>query len=307
MERSEKCCVRVLSAGDDVTSYNAEISRLARRCLQEFRQHPELIDEKILCHSTGQPQFLVLAYVGNRLVGLAVLAVHGSTPLHVAGVRILLVDPSYRRRRVGSDLVGAAQQLAKEYEAHRLWLYCSLPNYLYPGAPRNDESIAAFSRALGLRQLANTCDMGVDLEGLSLSQSFSGGVIEAVAGESQMYRLKAFCSAHFPAFVSEVEMALAREQSVAYCAVVGGQIVGFCVAGANNEALGAVGPAGILPSYRAGNAFRCLLEACMCALKQKGYTFARMQWSDLRAPAFYRRHFDGFVCGEYIIYGKDLD
>jgi len=298
--------VQTLLAYGERAAQASSIERLARRCMPEFRQHQTLIEEKLYPKSAQPVERLILCHVSEVLVGAVSMAVHGPEGSRVAGVRTLLVDPAFRRRAVATKLILAAESQAICDEASRLWLYCSLPNYLYPGAPLNNSAIAEFARAMGYSGVVNTYDMGVDLRHQSFRTSCSGGEICVITTQAQAQQLLAFCGEYFPAFLAEVQMALGRAKPIAYAVVHGGQVVGFCVAGANNAPLGVIGPAAIHPDHRSGNAFRCLLESCMRDLQNRGHTFARMQWSDPRSPTFYRRYFDGFVCGEFVIYAKDL-
>ncbi|AZD61021.1 hypothetical protein C4K18_3048 [Pseudomonas chlororaphis subsp. aurantiaca] len=298
--------VQTLLTYSERAAQATSIERLARRCMPEFRQHQALIEEKLYPKSEQPVERLILCHVSEVLVGAVSMAVHGLAGRRVAGVRTLLVDPAFRRRAVASRLIHAAESQATCDEASRLWLYCSLPNYLYPGAPLNDSAIAQFAQAMGYSGVVNTYDMGVDLQHQSFCTPCSDGEICAITTQAQAQQLLAFCGEHFPAFLAEVRMALGRAEPIAYAVARAGQVMGFCVAGANNAPLGVIGPAGIHPDHRSGNAFRCLLESCMTDLQHRGHTFARMQWSDPRSPTFYRRYFDGFVCGEFVIYAKDL-
>ncbi|MBD8099205.1 GNAT family N-acetyltransferase [Pseudomonas fluorescens] len=298
--------VNMLLAYHERVAQAPSIERLARRCMPELRQHQALIEEKLYPQAEGAVECLILCHVSDELVGAISMAIHGPAGRRVAGVRTLLVDPAFRKRGVASRLIRAAESQAVSHEASRVWLYCSLPNYLYPGAPLNDSAIAGFAQALGYAAVVNTYDMGVDLQHQSFNTACSEGEIRAVATPAQAAQLLAFCAEQFPAFEAEVRMALGRIKPIAYVVVLCDQVIGFCVAGANNAPLGVIGPAGIHPEHRRTNAFRCLLESCMTDLQQRGHTFARMQWSDPRSPTFYRRYFDGFVCGEFVIYAKDL-
>lgn len=283
--------------------------RLARRCLPEFRAHPGVLKEKIFPSHAGPAEAVIGAFVEERLAGLAVTDVHSGPRGKVGGVRILLVDPLFRRRGIGTSLVRAAEAQFRATGAARLWLYASLPNYLYPGAPRQDLEIAAFAGALGYDGASPTRDMGVDL---ALAGAWEErplrGVRRVGTGPSDVppAELAAFASDNFPQFAAEVEVALRQVKPIAHVATSEGRIVGFCVAGSNNLELGCVGPAGVLPESRGAGAFRDVLSACLRDLKAGGHGFARMQWADPRAVAFYRRWFDGFICGEYVIYGGPI-
>ncbi|HEX8380693.1 MAG TPA: GNAT family N-acetyltransferase [Allosphingosinicella sp.] len=283
--------------------------RLARRCLPEMRAHPGVLEEKIFPGHAGADEAVIGAFVEDRLGGLAVTDVHSGPRGRVGGVRILLVDPLLRRRGIGTSLVRSAEARFRQAGAARLWLYASLPNYLYPGAPSQDSDIAAFARALGYEHASPTRDMGVDLALPGAWQERPmPGVRRVGTGPSDVppAELAAFAFAAFPQFAAEVEGALRHPEPIAHVATAEGRIVGFCVAGSNNLDLGCVGPAGVLPESRGGGAFRDVLSACLRDLKARGHGFARMQWADPRAVAFYRRWFDGFICGEYLIYGGPL-
>lgn len=287
-----------------------EIIRLARRCLPEFRQHPELADEKLLPSEHEPDQVGIGVRAGSALVGYAVLArFRARDGSSRGGVRCLLVDPAYRRRGVGSKLLDRAEIEFSKVSVDQVWLYVTPANYLYPGAPEHDAEIEAFSRAKGYSPRHTAIDMGVDLQVEREWPPIDPNLVSAVGDgpeECTDAELMRFVDTQFPGFSGEVLRALAVKPSIAFVARSSGEIVGFCVAGGSNLPLGGVGPAGVSPEHRGGPVFRSLVQACMLALKARGHGFARMQWADPRAPAFYKRWFDGFVCGRYRIYAKEL-
>lgn len=285
------------------------LTRLATRCLQEFRTFVELIEEKLCPKHHGRHETLITCWRRNELVGAAAIDVHVMHQRRIGGVRLLLIDPMWRRRGVGSMVLKAAETRLLMQGVSRIWLYCSLPNYLFPGAPKNDLSIACFADKLGYRSIAQTRDVSVDLERMrtwSAPGRYQIRSVAAVGNGEGREELYAFASKEFPGFKAEVERALRWPDPIAYIAYDGPIPIGFCVAGSNNLPLGAVGPAAVLREYRGRDVFRCLVQSCMRELKNRGYRFARMQWADSRAPAFHRKWFDGFICDEYIIYGKDV-
>src|SRR5437868_15512875 len=100
---------QTLRTHSERAAHSVSITRLARRCLPEFRQHRELIEEKLYPASEQETESLILCHASNVLVGATSMAAHGSSGRRVAGVRTLLVDPAYRRRAVATRLVRAAE------------------------------------------------------------------------------------------------------------------------------------------------------------------------------------------------------
>ncbi|MNF83587.1 Acetyltransferase (GNAT) family protein [compost metagenome] len=168
--------------------------------MPEFRRHQALIAEKLYPKSEQPVERLILCNVSEVLVGAVSMAVHGPAGRRIAGVRTLLVDPAFRRRAVASRLIQAAESQATCDEASRLWLYCSLPNYLYPGAPLNDSAIAQFAQAMGYSAVVNTYDMGVDLPHQSFCTPCSDGEILAVATQTQAPIMRRWASSVLPVF-----------------------------------------------------------------------------------------------------------
>ncbi|NHV28062.1 GNAT family N-acetyltransferase [Burkholderia sp. D-99] len=292
-----------IAHGPPSTTQADGVNRLARRCVPAFRSHPELIEEKLFPRYRGPDERLMIAMRGAELVAAASFDIHTTGERRIGGIRTILVDPTFRRRGVGRQLVEAVEKSVTSRGVDRIWLYCSVPNYLYPGAAAHDLSIAHFADALGYARRVSTHDMAVDLLRLGDLRPPEGVLLRALdhAVDPACDELRAFTRREVPGFVAEVESALRRANPIAHVAYDLGTIVGFCVAGSFNAPLGAVGPAAVSSSHRGGDVFRSLVHACMLSLRQRGHGFARMQWADSRSLAFYKRWFDGFVCDQYVI------
>jgi len=96
-----------------------------------------------------------------------------------------------------------------------------------------------------------------------------------------------FIAAHFSkGWVSEAKAALFNHPASCYVAAKDGKIIGFACY--NATAKDYFGPTGVAEEYRGLGVGKLLLLKCMLALKEEGYSYAIIGWSDDATP-FYQK------------------
>lgn len=99
--------------------------------------------------------------------------------------------------------------------------------------------------------------------------------------------LLAFIGEHFSAgWVSESKAALANHPASCYVAIHEGKIIGFACY--NATAKDYFGPTGVAEEWRGKGVGTVLLLKCLLALKEEGYGYAIIGWSDDATP-FYEK------------------
>lgn len=96
-----------------------------------------------------------------------------------------------------------------------------------------------------------------------------------------------FIGEHFSKmWVSETKAALANHPASCYIAVQDGKIIGFACY--NATAKDYFGPTGVAEEHRGKGVGTLLLLKCLLALKEEGYGYAIIGWSDDATP-FYQK------------------
>ena len=84
--------------------------------------------------------------------------------------------------------------------------------------------------------------------------------------------------AHWPAWVPELEAALANEPASVYLAERGSGVVGFAAYDANNPGTGWFGPMGVVESERGSGLGCTLLKNCLDDIRGQGLDAATIPW-----------------------------
>jgi GNAT superfamily N-acetyltransferase len=184
-------------------------------------------------------------------------------------LRILAVDRDFRRRGIGSALLGNPEVIAAEPG-----------NYFTPGIVDTDTNTLAFFRNRGYVEARDTHNLEVALDGIEAPHD--------VQRAHDAARVLAWVEREFGRIWRfEAAKAFEREVPPAFITEEDGTITGFAVHDVNNRHLGFFGPTGVSASMR-GRGIGCkLLLASLADLKRLGYTRAVIPWTD--ALAFYAK------------------
>jgi GNAT superfamily N-acetyltransferase len=185
-------------------------------------------------------------------------------------MRLIAVDPAYRRRGIGSQLI---------YSSGRGHVaFAEAGNYFTPGIVESDIATRAFfakHRFIEERWTSN-------LETTDLPASIPNGV-QRVSDESRG-RVLDFVTQHFGgAWRFECEKAGERLFFIEH----DGAIAGFSAHDANNRGLGFFGPTGVAESMRGRGFGTLLLRASLADLRSMGYARVVIPWTE--AIEFYAK------------------
>jgi GNAT superfamily N-acetyltransferase len=184
-------------------------------------------------------------------------------------LRLIAVDPEYRRRGIGSQLLGGRIAFAEP------------GNYFTPGVIESDAVTRAFLARHGFVEDRWT----FNLETTELPASTPSGVQRVDAASRD--RVLAFVESHFGvAWRFECEKAGDR----LFFIESNGGLAGFAAHDANNRGLGCFGPTGVVKSMRGRGFGSALVRAALADLRALGFTRVVIPWTD--AIRFYEA-----VCG----------
>jgi GNAT superfamily N-acetyltransferase len=226
---------------------------------------------------------------GKGYEGEPIVRVHGD--YHGISVtcgkylRLLAVDPSQRRRGIGSALL-------REAESGGVTVVAAEPgNYFTPGIVESDTATLAFFRKRGYRETART-------QNLTGSTSVASGLQPAKparAGSPQFVAVLEFIERVFGP-IWRFESSNAR---TLFYVEADGVIAGFATQEANNRGLGFFGPTGVDPRFRGRGLGRDLLLASLDELRGAGFERVIIPWTD--AIEFYRKSCGAEIAHKFVI------
>jgi GNAT superfamily N-acetyltransferase len=209
-------------------------------------------------------------------------------------LRLLVVDPAFRRRGIGTALLADAESRGAHVIA------AEPGNYFTPGVPMEWEEARVFFHARGYLETRWTWNLDASLEDL---QPPAASVRRPVHEESD--RVLAFIEREFgriwrfeasKAFEVDLPNAVISEEN--------GEITGFAVHDVNNRGLGFFGPTGVARAMRGRGIGGALLLASLSDLRRLGYSRAVIPWTD--ALDFYRKTSGAVPAHRFASYAKEL-
>lgn len=270
---------------------------------------PELFEEK-LYEDQDFSENLTLVAEEDKLAGF-IMGVRRRQGDQVTGyVKLLAVDPAYRRKRIGSELLQRLEQELQQSGAKSIRVFESSPNYLVPGIdPRSTETVVFFERR-GYERCGDTANMEVEL----VERSF-----DTVADEKQLaeqgYEIRRaimgdrdeinrLLSRHWRAWIPEVERALSNYPISLHVAIKQEKIVAFSAYDGNNRNTGWFGPMGTDPQHRGRKLGEVLLKRCLADIQQQRRRMAIIPW--VGPYAFYSHHVGARISRVFWRYRKTL-
>ena len=163
------------------------------------------------------------AVEGGRTVGFVAVDLAGSIPL-------VLVEPGYQRRGIGTDLISAALGRLREAGVGTVHAGSGGTDSIWPGVPADlPEAVRLFARC-GWQAGQDTLDLVADLPGyrasaLAVGGSVPSGITIGLAAPDDVPAVMAFETATFPNWVrwfqaGDHDTLLARDHAGAICATL---------------------------------------------------------------------------------------
>ena len=270
---------------------------------------PELFEEK-LYEDQDFSEDLTLVAEEDKFAGF-IMGVRRRLENQVTGyIKLLVVDPAYRQKQIGSELLRHLEQKLLESGAKNVRVFESNPNYLIPGIdPRSTETIVFFERR-GYERCGDTANMEVELAKRSFDtledeqqlrkQGYE--IRRAMMGDRD--EINQLLNMHWRAWIPEVERALLNYPISLHVALRQGKIVAFSAFDGNNRNTGWFGPMGTDPQHRGRKLGEVLLKRCLADIQQQRRRMAIIPW--VGPYAFYSHHVGARISRVFWRYRKTL-
>jgi predicted N-acetyltransferase YhbS len=245
------------------------------------------------------------AVEGDRLLGVAVGAMHGPPKARQGFVKLALVKPTARRRGVGAALFGALESRFKALGAGRARVGECPPPYVAGGVDALDTAAHCFLLQRGYERCGTVIDMTADLRRFKAAYSPADRALMAQAGLRRAGRperaaLMALLKREFPWWVTEVSLAL--ERGSVHVAGSGAAIEAFACGGGTHP--GWFGPMGTAKAGRGRGLGRLLMWRCLEGLRDQGHASCRIPW--VGPIPFYSRFAGARLSHLHWSFAKDL-
>lgn len=260
----------------------AHLDALARTIAAEV---PELrLDSRYLARNLfedpdAEPALLLAGFKGSRLAGVAASVRRGET----AHLKLLVVDPSARRRGLGTRLLAETLERLAQAGVDRVETDGAAPCYLLPGLPVRCSDGRRLLEKSGFEAVEERSSWTVGLQGLDLATENKERAL--VAGGIAVRRAEA---TDRDLIFSEVTRLFTREWAVeaawtvlertpkVHVALRGGSLVGFACAGV--WAANAFGPMGTSAAEQGRGVGEVLLKRSLADLRAAGEENALISW-----------------------------
>jgi GNAT superfamily N-acetyltransferase len=224
------------------------------------------------------------AVEGGRAVGFVAVDLAGSIPL-------VLVEPGYQRRGIGTDLLSVALGRLREAGIGTVHAGSGGTDSIWPGVPADlPEAVRLFARC-GWQAGQDTLDLVADLPGyrasaLAVGGSVPVGVTIGLAAPADMPAVMAFETATFPNWVrwfqaGDLDTLLARDRAGAICAtlLLAGPGADTVFAPMLGPAAATIGCVGVAPHGEGRGIGTALVVRASEILRDRGAGTCHISWT----------------------------
>lgn len=287
-----------------------EVTQIAAVSLPYDPIGANLIHEKIFGEALYEPQLAMKATVEDKMVGFLAGHVCERDGQRSGIIKIMAVAPPYRCKGIGSQLLRAFEDRARECGAETVRTLDAIPNYLMPGIdPRYTPATILFERR-GYTKLEENINMLAELENVDLStdaleaKANAAGLEIRRAVQDDWSSLETMLKEHFPPWLAECAETFRNEPISLFVGVEGKKVVAFAAYDANNKNTGWFGPMGTDPAYRSHKLGEVTLKWCLRAIREQGHRASIIPW--VGPIGFYSRTVGAFIDRVFWVYEKKL-
>jgi beta-N-acetylhexosaminidase len=241
-----------------------------------------------------------VALLGEGLIAEAGTGVVGFTAVDMAGsIPLILVDPSWQGRGIGTSLLAAALDQVRAGGVGEVRAGSGGASSIWPGVPRDLPVAVGFFTSRGWRHSHDTLDLVTDLTRYrpppdACGRAASKGITITPAAAADMASVLAFEAATFPRWTRwfsrpEGDVLIARDRpgNIAGTLLLEGPGAGTVFAPMLGPAAGTIGCVGVAPSWQGHGIGIALVVRASEILRQAGTRNCHISWT-IR-ESFYRR------------------
>ena len=238
-----------------------------------------------------QPDLVRVALDGGRVVGLAVGDVRTRNDATFASLKILVVHPDHRGRRIATQMLGEIEREAGARGAERIVVCDGWPLYFFDGINcRQTEALIFFQRR-AYESIGYGFHLQTPLKRNSLIAQADpplpeGVTVRRACPEDRDRTLAAIEGMFSKAWWFETSLAFRAPQPTVHVAERDGVVVGFADYDATN--FGLFGPTGVHESLRGRKVGAVLLRRCLRDMQALSYPYALIPTNLERLNFYYR-------------------
>ncbi|MCD6289110.1 MAG: GNAT family N-acetyltransferase [Anaerolineae bacterium] len=272
---------------------------LCQRTLPLDRFTPTVLRRRVLEEPNRNPAYQLTAWDGDRLIGTILGGVREMEDERMAWVRLIAIDPAYRRQGIASRLLEELEGRLRADGFTRLRLGNSAPSYFWPGLDVRYTPAYCFFERHGFHRIGEAIDMEVDLAARDWDTSQEEARLEREG--YTIRRLQPSDREAFSAWLQELWGPVWHYEALSsyendpistFVATHGGRICAFASYNVTMFENG-FGPMGTEPDLRGRGIGRVLFWRCMQDMKALGHRTADICW--VGPIAFYARVADARI------------
>ena len=271
-----------------------KIARFLDRNWEYDSMNSGLLEEKLYMDPLADPELCFTAFAGSEPVGFLFCVRRSIRGDEYGYVKLMAVDKSHRRKKLGSRMYEMAEQILVQKGAQIIRWYDVPLNYFMPGLdPRYTEAFC-FAAKHGFQQFGEAVNMRVDLEGMDWStrkeeEALKEKGVEVRRAEmADVPAIRELLSAEWQLWNNEVDMAMKDNPPSVHIAFIKNKLRAFSVHNGNNKGTGWFGPMGTHADMRGMGMGSILLKRCLEDMRLQGHPTAIIPWV---APIAFYAHF----------------
>jgi len=287
-----------------------QVTELASRALEYDHVSIDLIEEKCFGDPSYLPQLNWVMKDEQKVLGFVIGAFRDYYKGKTGWIKMMAVDPDFRRNNIGTELVKTLEVELKKLGATEFKVMDVPLNYFMPGLdPRYTEGIV-FLQKLGFEKTGEHINMNVDLEDMDFSTvdeekklGEEGIIIKRAAPDEKEAVIK-FTDPIWEMWNYEVNQTFKNEPISLHIAILNGSVVAFSAYNGNNVGLPWFGPMGTHPDMRGKRLGEILLKRCLQDQKNMGFHYSIIPW--VGPIGFYLKAVDAHISRVFWTFKKAL-
>ncbi len=271
-----------------------KMARFLDRNWEYDSMNAALLEEKLFMDPFADPELCFTAFAADEPVGFLFCVRRSIRGDEYGYVKLMAVDKTHRRNKLGSRMYEMAEQSLVEKGAEIIRWYDVPLNYFMPGLdPRYTEAFC-FAEKHGFQQFGEAVNMQVDLDGMDWSTRgeeealLKKGVEVRRATKNDVAAIKELLSSEWQLWNHEVDMAMKDNPPSVHIAFRDKKLRAFSVHNGNNKGTGWFGPMGTHADMRGMGVGSILLKRCLKDMHLQGYRTATIPWV---APVAFYAHY----------------